>query len=123
MRILISILLWTVIIMPGLSEGKDQGITEKSPYSYDDHGKRDPFWHLVNTYGMIVNYDSDLLIADLLLEGIIFDEGGKSMAIINGSIVKEGGKLGQFTISKIKKDLIILLNGGQQHELLLEKEE
>ena len=38
-------------------------------FVYDDHGKRDPFVPLVSSAGMVVTYDEDLSVNDLVLEG------------------------------------------------------
>lgn len=92
-------------------------------FSYDDHGKRDPFWKLVSPGGGIMNFETDLLISDLTLEGIIFDPSGKNLAIINGNVVKPNDKLGAFIISRIEKNEVILLKGQESFVLRLKREE
>ena len=57
-------------------------------FVYDDHGKRDPFVPLVSSAGMVVTYDEDLSVNDLVLEGIVADASGNNVAIVNGKIVK-----------------------------------
>ena len=48
---------------------------------YDDHGKRDPFLPLVSSTGMVVTYDEDLSVNDLVLEGIVADSAGNNAAL------------------------------------------
>ena len=96
---------------------------ELVPFVYDDHGKRDPFWRLVSPSGAVLNYDSDLLITDMVLEGIIADPSGKSVAIINSMVVKPNDKIGLFVVSEIEQDKVILNKGEESFVLKLKKEE
>lgn len=96
---------------------------EDQHFVYDDHGKRDPFWKLVSPSGSILNFETDLLITDLNLEGIIFDPSGNSLAIINGAVVKPKDKLGLYIVSKIEEKKVILLKGQESFVLELKKEE
>lgn len=90
-------------------------------FIYDDHHRRDPFWRLVSPSGAIVSYDDDLLIADVILEGIIFDPAGKSLAIINGNIVAQNEKIGPYVISAIEPQKVILQKGQEDFVLELKK--
>ena len=99
------------------------GAEEAAPFVYDDHGKRDPFWRLVSPSGAILNYDSDLLVSDMVLEGIIADPNGKSVAIINSMVVKPNDKIGLFVVSEIEQDKVILNKGEESFVLKLKKEE
>lgn len=89
------------------------------PFVYDSNGKRDPFWRLVSPEGAIVNYDADYLISDLILEGIIAEEDGRSLAIINGRVVNVADLIGQFVVSEINTNKVILTKNGQEFELRL----
>ncbi len=126
MRYFIAVLFWLILFVPCWAEGEKAQVQDSedvSSFIYDDHGRRDPFWRLVNATGMVVNYDTSLMISDLVLEGVILDNSGKSMAIVNGRIVKKGDQLGQYVISKIEKEMILLVHDQKQFELLLKKEE
>lgn len=83
-------------------------------FKYNANGKRDPFVPLVSESG---NYVSDAYevnkIGDIRLEGVVWDEGKGSIAIINGEIVKEGDELGSVKVLKIEKDGVIFLVNGQ----------
>ena len=92
-------------------------------FVYDDHGKHDPFWSLVTPAGVIINYDSDILISDMLLEGIIAGADGKNLAIINNTIVKPNDQVGLFVIEKIELDKVLLRKGQESFSLKIKKEE
>jgi hypothetical protein len=96
---------------------------EQEPFVYDDGGKRDPLWPLVNANGAVMNYESEFLITDLALEGIMAGAQGENLAIINGRILKTGDSVGQFIVGTIAEDSIILKKGKQKFELKLKKGE
>ncbi len=95
---------------------------EEKPFVYDDHGKRDPLWRLVTSSGMIMNYERDLSILDLSLEGVMAGRSG-NLAIINGQVVKEKAYIGQFMVVEVKTASVILIQGQQKFELKLKKED
>ena len=96
---------------------------EKNVLVYDDHNKRDPFWSLVSEDGIIINYDDDLILSDLRLEGVIVDDAGNNLAIINGQILKNQDRIGQFLIMRIERDHVVFEKNGQPFTLYLKKEE
>lgn len=95
----------------------------RSEFEYDDHGKRDPFWELVTPSGTVINYETDYMIADLVLEGIMSGEADTSIAIINGRVVKKGDKVGNFQVLTIADNTVILVKDKKKFELRLKKEE
>jgi hypothetical protein len=90
-------------------------------FIYDDHGKRDPFWSLISAGGAFIAYDNDLTIGDMLLEGILVDQSGNNIAIINGQIVKAHDQLGPFRVVEITSDTVMLDKDGDQHTLRINK--
>ncbi len=60
-------------------------------YTYYSKGERDPFIPLI-TSGARMSLGLQVVetIDDIKFEGIIFDPFGKSMAMLNGEVVKEG---------------------------------
>lgn len=54
---------------------------------------------------------------ELRMEGIIYDQGGGSTAIINDQILKAGDTVNQFTISEIKQDEVALEKAGAVYVL------
>lgn len=96
---------------------------KENDFVYDDHGKRDPFWSLVSPSGVMMTYDSDVQISDLVLEGIILGKGTENLAIINNIIVKPNDKMGSFVVDKIKQDEVILIKGQESFVLKIKKED
>ena len=96
---------------------------EEVSFVYNDHGKRDPLWRLVSPAGSIINYDEDLAISDVILDGIIYDPSGASLAIINGVVVKVNDKVGFFIVRKIEEKKVTLFKNQEKYILELKKEE
>ncbi len=94
-----------------------------SKFQYNDHNRRDPFWRLVLPDGTVLSYDTDLMISDMVLEGVIFDPNGKSLAIINGKVLKVGDRLGLFTLTEIHRGYVILTKANKRYVLQMKKEE
>ncbi len=107
-----------------LGRAADGTTGKEAPFVYDDHGRRDPFWRLVTPSGMIMNYETDLSITDLSLEGILMSqERDKCLAIINSQVLKIGQKIGPFEIVDIKEDAVSLKQGQQIFRLKIKKED
>lgn len=83
-------------------------------FVYDDHGKRDPFVPLVSSSGMVVTYDQDLTVNDLVLEGIAADASGNNAAIVNGKVVKIHDQVGPYTVEVIAFDHVEFLKGNER---------
>ena len=118
-KILICLLstgIW--FISNGYSEDK-----LNEPFQYKENGKRDPFWPLVTGGGAIVSYESDLLVSDLTLEGIMSGANNQYIAMINGKIVRLNDKVGQFVIKQIDVNSVVVSQGEQIFRLKLKKEE
>ena len=90
-------------------------------FVYDEHGKRDPFVPLVSSAGMVVTYDEDLSVNDLVLEGIVSDAEGNNMAIVNGKVVNVKDKIGPYTVDLITGDHVEFLKGTERYILKLKK--
>ena len=58
-------------------------------------------------------YNKPAVTKFLKIEGISFDPLGKSLVIINGKVVSEGGIFGNITVEKINKDSVELVIGGE----------
>ena len=119
MRIFLSI----VVILAALGTAVAQEEQGREVFVYDDNGRRDPLWPLVNANGAILNYESEFLITDLALEGIMAGTDGVNLAIINGRVLKANDTIGQFIVGGIGEDSIILKKGKQKFELKLKKGE
>jgi len=75
---------------------------------------RDPF----TREETIISSDSG--VSSLRLMGITIGSS-KSMAIINNEIVNTGSKIGKFTVLKIARDRVVLTDGTENFELILNK--
>jgi len=91
--------------------------------TYEDKGRRDPFIALVTADGRLLNLEPVSKEVKIILEGIIYDKGGQSYAIINGEVVSAGGFIQGYTVFKIEKDKVILIKDDKLVEYKLEKEE
>lgn len=105
------------------AEGEKEGPAQEGVYVYDDHGKRDPFWPLVTSSGMIVNYDKEVFASEMVLEGVMLEPTGANLAIINGMVVTENDSIGMYVVQKIEANAVILLRGDETVTLKLKKEE
>ena len=94
---------------------------EAGVFVYNDHVRRDPFWPLISPSGTILSFDKDLLVSELSLEGIMTDSQGRNIAIINGTVLKQGDSIGLFDIVEVKKSQVILKKGQEQAVLDLNK--
>ena len=90
-------------------------------FVYDDHGKRDPFVPLVSSAGMVVTYDDDLSVNDLVLEGIVADSSGNNAALVNGKVVKAHDQVGPYVVDIIAVDHVEFLKGTERFILKLKK--
>lgn len=91
-------------------------------FIYNDHGRRDPFWPLVNSNGTLVTYDADLAYTDFDLEGIMSLGEDERVAMINGKIIKQNDVIGDYLVVEIKENTVVLSKGPQRFELILKKE-
>ena len=105
------------------ASSKDKEIILETNFTYSDKGKRDPFWTLLGGRGVIINYDKDILVSDMVVEGVMAEPTGESVAIINGNIVKLGDKIGLFVVKEIKPTAVILEKGQEIFTLKLKKED
>ncbi|MEA3306002.1 MAG: hypothetical protein U9R52_04225 [Candidatus Omnitrophota bacterium] len=93
-------------------------------YEYYSKGKRDPFISLVT--GMAARSSLGLCsvetIEDARLEGIVLDSGGRSMAVLNGDVVKEGDKVYNIEVVKIYYNAVVININGKTHTINLIEE-
>jgi hypothetical protein len=84
-------------------------------YIYDAKGKRNPFIPLVTSDGRLLKLDKEAEPqGDLAIEGIIYDQAGRSFAIVNGQVVGVGDTAGNnYQVLKIDCDRVIFIKDGQ----------
>ena len=100
-----------------------QDLIAQDKYMYYSKGKRDPFISLITSMARIsLGLQVVETVEDIKLEGVIFDPFGKSMAVLNGEVVKEGDKIHNVEIVKIYNDAISIKIYDQPHTINLAKE-
>ena len=90
---------------------------------YDPAGRRDPFVSLVRD-GKLIDVGPSMTRAELakpVLYGVLWDAGGKSIALINDLEAKVGDTIGGFRIKDIRQDAVIIenLTTGEQSTLTI----
>ncbi len=88
---------------------------QKPSGSYDAKGKRDPFVPLVRD-GRLVSTSTDAAASakpsDIFLAGILWDPGGRSIALINDAEVTVGETINDYQVLEIRQDAVVLDRGG-----------
>ena len=100
-------------------------LAEQGKFVYDSHEKVDPFFPIVSEEGdflvsFVVSEAPEKV--NLILEGIVWDAGGDSLAIINGVMVRKGEWLNNYKVIQIENDRVTLGDGEQTVQLILEVE-
>ena len=77
--------------------------------AYNAHDKRDPFVALVQN-GRLVTVDDSAIPEETLpsLGGILWDVGGHSIALLNGTEAKVGDKIDRYRVKEIRQDAVVL---------------
>ncbi|GEM_PF-1435703 len=94
-------------------------LAEEEKFVYNSHNKRDPFYPIVSEQGEFLASTEAVenLNGDLALEGIVWDEKGGSVAIINGAIVQQGEQVGMYQVRMIQETTVLL--ESEEGELVL----
>ncbi len=112
----LSLLALVIFIFSAISSG----FTEEAGFVYDPKGKRDPF--VPAELAAKGKAEIKGRIEDIRLEGILWDRGGDSFAIINDEILKAEDTIRGFKILKIEKEEIILSSGEDSYSIRMETE-
>lgn len=97
-------------------------LAQEQKTSYNYQGKRDPFVPLISSTGYLLNLEPEENAA-LRLEGIMYDQKGDSMAIINGELVRVGEPVGDAIVSSIEPTKVTVIKDNQKVEIELRREE
>ena len=94
------------------------GALRAAEITYDSGKRRDPFVPLTGE-------DASMSVSSsgVRLEGIIYDPGDRSLAILNGKAYQSGDVVGDATVVKIQKDHVVISVGGEEKALRLREEE
>lgn len=108
-----------IVLVTGLT-----AYAAKGDFVYNSKGNRDPFTPLVTEEGIYIgSRQGGDLAEEIMLEGIVWDPAGESMAIVNGTVVKEGDNFLNLKVLKIKKEEVIFLKGDRELIINLATEE
>jgi len=94
-------------------------------FVYESKGKRNPFIPLVTPEGRLLKLDKQeaTTVDGLAIEGIIYDQFGRSFAIVNTNVVGIGDIVGDYQVLKIQDNKVIFIKDGVPLEVELTKEE
>ncbi|MDD5108271.1 MAG: hypothetical protein PHC29_01995 [Candidatus Omnitrophica bacterium] len=97
----------------------------QNEFIYDAKGKRNPFIPLVTPEGRLLKLDKQEVASSggLMIEGIIYDKLGRSLAIVNGEVVGIGDPVGDYQVLKIYENKVVFVKNGEPFEVELNKEE
>ncbi len=114
-----------ILLTSGLSvsNGSTQDSEQEGPI-YDSKNRRDPFIPLIARAIKFTRAGLEGVQSrdDIVLEGIVWDRGGDSIAILNGVIVKEGDEIGSVMIETINENDVILYIHKVKHNIALGEE-
>ena len=93
------------------TESKDPA---SSPQGYDAQGKRDPFVPLVREGRFVSSVAGGIGdFSNPALAGILWDPNGHSIALINEMEVRVGDILGEYEVTEIQQDAVVLMRQGK----------
>lgn len=98
---------------------EEQAPTKKEFFFYDAKGRRDPFMPLVRD-GVLVQFTPGGDASKPVLYGILWDPGGQSLALINDLEAKVGDMVGEYQVTDIRKDAVVLMRAGEPLELMFD---
>lgn len=93
-------------------------------FAYNSSDMRDPFIPLITQNTKVAaGLETVESIDDLMLEGIVWDAGGGSIAIMNGVIVENDQKIGSIKILRIEEKSVKLTINDIEYDINLKEEE
>ena len=96
---------------------------ELEGFVYDSGQRRDPFIPLItHKTRFAAGLEGVQAIDDIILEGIVYDPRGDSIAILNGVIMKKGQKIGIVKVMDIEEKKVKLTINEMEHTINLIKE-
>ncbi len=83
------------------------------PFRYDAKDRRDPFVPLVKDGRLLGTIKGSVDTSKPMLRGILWDPNGHSLALLNDGEYKVGEAIGEYQVMEIRKDAVVLSNGGE----------
>jgi len=102
------------------------GCAQPAQAGYDPQDRRDPFAPLVTSEGGLRmprensdlrKVERDASSAALILEGILYDPGGGSLAVIDGQVYEKGDRRRGIEVREITPSRVTVVKDGASHEL------
>ena len=90
-------------------------------FVYNNKNKRDPFYPILSTTGEFLP-NPELPRIDVkvfVLEGILWDEKGDSIAVINGTLLHKREKIADYEVIDIQENSVSLFREGERMLLTL----
>ncbi|MCI0561609.1 MAG: pilus assembly protein PilP, partial [Nitrososphaera sp.] len=91
----------------------DQVATASQVFRYDEKGRRDPFVPLVKDGRLIASQSSRSSGETPVLYGVLWEVGGRSIALINDVEARVGDMIGEYKVVEIREDAVVLESGGE----------
>ena len=96
---------------------------QRKVFVYEAQDRRDPFLPLVSPDGRVL--EPQIVKGGEgrpQIEGIIYDAGGSSYAVVNGEVIKAGDTSGGYQVLEIHPEKVVFLKGSEKIEIELKKE-
>ena len=90
----------------------EEEVVKEKP-GYADEGRRNPFVPLVTNDGILTHLSDESGDSVLYLQGIFYDEGGESMALINDEAVRKNDLIGNSKIVEIRRNSVVYTKNGE----------
>ena len=116
-RVLVFVLLVAFPTVP-MAQTKEEKSVQEGLFRYQPN-TRDPFIPLIKDGKIVVGYLSNQGKATPVLNGILWDAGGQSIALINEDEVRVGDTVGEYQVEAIQQDAVILRYGEETVTLQL----
>lgn len=115
-----------VVLVGGLYAGgimmhaEEQPPVKPAPFVYDSKGRRDPFSPFVRDGKLVTPQKGMASMSRPVLYGILWDPGGRSLAMINDAEVRVGDSVVGYDVVEIRKDAVVLSGDGELVVLQIE---
>ena len=118
-KIIVGSLSLYFLVLPFILLAKDE------KFIYNSHKREDPFYPIISETGEFLSKieQQKSQTKKLLVEGIVWDSGKNSIAIINGTVVRQGDKIEGYQVLEIRKDGVLLERDGEKEILTMPNEE
>jgi len=104
----------------GVICAEEQPPAKPAPFVYDSKGRRDPFSPFVRDGKLVTPQKGMASMRKPVLYGILWDPGGRSLAMINDAEMRVGDSVAGYDVVEIRKDAVVLSGDGELVVLQIE---